>query len=70
MNESDSEEIIHEDCRLSAGQLSEKYDPGELGGRHPVYAWWDWLQAVAQGRTLCGYWEWVKQQIEKKWEAL
>jgi hypothetical protein len=64
MNTQEREQIIQEDCRLTADELAEKYDPDVLGGRHPVYAWWDWLQVVAQGRTLVGYWTWVTHQIE------
>lgn len=29
------------------------------------YPKWDWLQMVAQGRTLLGYWEWAYQEDQE-----
>lgn len=35
----------------------------ELVGEHPYFAKEDWASAVANGDTLCGYWEWVSNEL-------
>lgn len=47
------------DTELSPDELFERY--GDAG--HPEHTNGDWIQAVASGRTLLGYWAWVQDKI-------
>ncbi|WP_027589501.1 hypothetical protein [Pseudomonas sp. RL] len=51
-----------EDLGLSPGQLDDKYNP-EGGGEHPYFTRQDWHNAVATGRTMSGYWDWLYREI-------
>lgn len=52
-----------EDLELSPGQLDDKYNP-EGGGEHPHFTRQDWRFEVAIEVTLCGYWDWLYNQIQ------
>ena len=49
---------------LTAEQLDDLYNQDGCGG-HPTHTRSMWRQAVSQGETLRGYWDWVVAQIEE-----
>lgn len=57
------------DFGLSALQLELKHAP-DGDDEHPGYQMWEWRFDVTRGKTLLGYWAWVKEQIDKEEDEL
>lgn len=58
-----------QDFGLSALQLEAKHAP-DGDDEHSGYQKWEWRHEVTRGKTLAGYWVWVKEQIDAEEEEL
>lgn len=50
------------DFRCSPHELQRKYVSGH--GEHPHFSRAQWRQAVNDGRSELGYWQWVFEQVQ------